>query len=39
MALSFVRLFWRTSVLETAVGALNERGHHVVRLDASRSAR
>ncbi|GAB1639615.1 barstar family protein [Krasilnikovia sp. MM14-A1259] len=34
MAPSFVRLFWRTSVLQTAVGELRERGYQVVRLDA-----
>ena len=35
MAPSFVRLFWRTSVLDTALGALRERGYQVVQLDAS----
>jgi Barstar (barnase inhibitor) len=35
MAPSFVCLFWRTSVLETAIVALRERGYQVVRLDAS----
>jgi len=35
MAPSFVRLFWRTSVLEATVGALREHGYQVVRLDAA----
>ncbi|MGW0435919.1 barstar family protein [Micromonospora sp. NPDC003197] len=35
VAPSFVRLFWRASVLETTVGALRDRGYQVVWLDAS----
>lgn len=35
VAPSFVRLFWRTSVLDTVVATLREQGYQVVRLDAS----
>ncbi|WP_019900466.1 barstar family protein [Salinispora arenicola] len=35
LAPSFVRLFWRISVLNTAVDALRDRGYQVVQLDAS----
>lgn len=35
VAPSYVRLFWRTSVLDTVVATLREQGYQVVRLDAS----